>query len=177
MVGAVSTLRRAKRIDVLLDAMPLVLREVPEARLVVAGEGPLREELHQQARDLGLDVEWHDPFVPPPAQYLNGLDVYVLSSNWEAFPIGPLEAMACGVPQVVSAVGGTGESVVPETGIRVPPREPEALAAAIIELLRDPERRARMSAASKAPPRRALHRGPPGGRATAAGLRLTYCVR
>ena len=87
--------------------------------------------------------------MPPPAQYLNGLDVYVLSSNWEAFPIGPLEAMACGVPQVVSAVGGTGESVVPETGIRVPPREPEALAAAIVELLRDPERRARMSAASK----------------------------
>ena len=43
------TLRRAKRIDVLLDAMPLVLREVPEARLVVAGEGPLRDELHQQA--------------------------------------------------------------------------------------------------------------------------------
>ena len=150
VVGAVSTLRRAKRIDVLLDAMRLVLQEVPEARLVVAGEGPLRDELHRQARDLGLDVEWHDPFVPPPAQFLNGLDVYVLSSNWEAFPIGPLEAMACGVPQVVSAVGGTGESVVPETGIRVPPREPEALAAAIVELLRDPERRARMSAASKA---------------------------
>ena len=84
IIGAVSTLRRAKRIDVLLDAMPLVLKVVPEARLVVAGEGPLRDALHRQARDLGLDVEWHDPFVPPPARYLNGLDLYVLSSNWEA---------------------------------------------------------------------------------------------
>jgi glycosyltransferase involved in cell wall biosynthesis len=149
VVGAVSTLRRAKRIDVLLDAMPRVLREVPEARLVVAGEGPLRDELHAQAARLGLQVEWHAPFVAPPARYLNGLDVYVLSSSWEAFPIGPLEAMACGVPQVVSAVGGTGESVVPETGVRVPPRDPEALASAIVALLRDPERRARMAAASR----------------------------
>ena len=149
VVGAVSTLRRAKRIDVLLDAMPLVLEQVPEARLVVAGEGPLRDELHAQARRLGLDVEWHG-FTPPPARYLGGLDVYVLSSSWEAFPIGPLEAMACGIPQVVSAVGGTGESVTAETGIRVPPREPEPLARAIVELLRDPQRRAAMGAASKA---------------------------
>ncbi len=147
VVGAVSTLRRAKRIDVLLDAMPLVREQVPEARLVVAGDGPLRDELHAQAERLGLDVEWHG-FTPPPARYLNGLDVYVLSSSWEAFPIGPLEAMACGVPQVVSAVGGTGESVTPDTGLRVPPREPEPLAAAIVALLQDPERRATMGAAS-----------------------------
>lgn len=148
VIGAVSTLRRAKRIDILLEAMPLVLHEVPEARLVVAGDGPLRDELHAQAEALGLDVEWH-AFAAPPARFLNGLDVYVLSSSWEAFPIGPLEAMACGVPQVVSAVGGTGESVTAEIGIRVPPREPEPLARAIVALLRDPERRARMSAASK----------------------------
>jgi glycosyltransferase involved in cell wall biosynthesis len=147
VVGAVSTLRRAKRIDVLLDAMPLVIEQVPEARLVVAGEGPLRDELHAQAERLNLPVEWH-PFVPPPARYLSGLDVYVLSSSWEAFPIGPLEAMACGVPQVVSAVGGTGEAVTPETGVRVPPREPGPLADAIVALLQDPERRARMRAAS-----------------------------
>jgi glycosyltransferase involved in cell wall biosynthesis len=52
------------------------------------------------------------------------------------------------VPQVATAVGGTGEAVAPETGILVPPHDPAALAAATVALLRDPERRAAMSRAS-----------------------------
>ena len=62
----------------------------------------------------------------------------MLASSWEAFPIGALEALACGVPQVATAVGGTREAVVPETGLLIPPRDPAALADAVIELLRDP---------------------------------------
>ncbi len=58
--------------------------------------------------------------------------------------------MACGVPQVVSAVGGTAESVDASTGLLVPPREPEPLAEAIVALLRDPARRAAMCEASVA---------------------------
>jgi glycosyltransferase involved in cell wall biosynthesis len=72
-----------------------------------------------------------------------------LASSWEACPSGPLEALACGVPQVVTEVGGTREAVVPETGLLVPPRDPDALAAAVVELLGDPERRARMRVASR----------------------------
>jgi glycosyltransferase involved in cell wall biosynthesis len=152
VIGAVSTLRRAKRLDVLLDALPAILAAVPDASLVIAGEGPEGPALHAQAARLGLSDDPRlrfAPFTPPAARYLRGLDVYVLSSSWEAFPIGPLEAQACGVPQVVSAVGGTRESVVPETGLLVPAREPGALARAVIELLRDPARRAAMSAASR----------------------------
>jgi glycosyltransferase involved in cell wall biosynthesis len=74
----------------------------------------------------------------------------VLASSWEAFPIGALEALASGVPQVATDVGGTAEAVTAETGVLVPPRDPAALAEAVIALLRDPERRARMSAASRA---------------------------
>jgi glycosyltransferase involved in cell wall biosynthesis len=147
VVGAVSTLRRAKRIDVLLDAWPLVLDAVPDAQLVIAGEGPEGPALHAQAA--GLRGVTFLPFVPPVARYLLGLDVYVLSSSWESFPIGPLEAQACGVPQVVSAVGGTAESVDSATGVLVPPREPGPLASAIVALLRDPERRRSMSLASR----------------------------
>jgi glycosyltransferase involved in cell wall biosynthesis len=147
LVGAVSTYRRAKRLDILLDAWPAVHAAVPEASLVIAGEGPLEAELKAQAAPLS-NVHFM-PFEPPAARYLKGLDVYVLSSSWESFPIGPLEAMACGVPQVVSAVGGTRESVTPDTGVLVPPREPEPLANAIIELLRDEPRRSAMSAASR----------------------------
>jgi glycosyltransferase involved in cell wall biosynthesis len=154
VIGAVSTLRPAKALDVLLDAMPAVLAAVPDAKLVIAGGGPLEAELRAQAERLDLDVAWL-PYEAPPARYLRGFDVYVLSSAWEAFPIGPLEAQACGVPQVVTAVGGTRESVVPETGLLVPPRDPPALARALIELLRDPARRATMSDASRA--RHAAH--------------------
>jgi glycosyltransferase involved in cell wall biosynthesis len=153
VVGAVSTLRPAKRLDVLLAAAPAVLAAVPEASVVIAGEGPEEAALRAQAARLGLAEDPRLAFLPfaaPTARYLRGLDVYVLSSGWEAFPIGPLEAQACGVPQVVSAVGGTAEAVVPETGLLVPPRDPGALAEAIVALLRDPARRARMAAASRA---------------------------
>lgn len=149
IVGTVSTLRPAKALDCMLDAMPAITAAVPEAKLVIVGEGPLESELHAQAASLGIDVTWL-PFEAPASRYLRGFDIYVLSSAWEAFPIGVLEAQACGVPQVVSAVGGTRESVVPETGVVVPPRDPVALAAAVTQLLRDPQRRAAMSAASRA---------------------------
>ena len=89
------------------------------------------------------------PFQPPAARHLRELAVYVLPSAWEAFPIGVLEAMACGVPQVATDVGGTREAVTEETGVLIAPDDPGALAAAVIGLLKDPERRARMAAASR----------------------------
>jgi glycosyltransferase involved in cell wall biosynthesis len=147
LVGAVSTYRQAKRLDILLAAWPAVHARFPAARLVLAGEGPLEAELKAQAEPLS-NVHFI-PFEPPSARYLNALDVYVLCSSWESFPIGLLEAMACGVPQVVSAVGGTREAVTEHTGILVPPREPEPLAGAIIELLSDEPRRTAMREASE----------------------------
>ncbi|HTI78510.1 MAG TPA: glycosyltransferase [Mycobacterium sp.] len=149
IVGTLAVLRPQKALGYILDAMPAIKAAVPEAKLVIVGDGPAEPKLHAHAVDLGLDVTWL-PFAPPPARYLRSFDVYVLSSAWEAFPISVLEAQACGVPQVVSAVGGTRESVVPETGIVVPPGDPEALAEAVIQLLRDPERRATMGEASRA---------------------------
>jgi glycosyltransferase involved in cell wall biosynthesis len=146
VVGTVSALRRGKGVDVFLDAAPAILAAVPGAELVVAGDGPQEAELKAH-RNAGL-VRW-EPYRPPAANHLRELDVYVLASSWEAFPIGPLEALACGVPQVVTAVGGTREAVVPETGLLVPPRDPGALAAAVTAILQDPERRAAMATASR----------------------------
>jgi glycosyltransferase involved in cell wall biosynthesis len=146
VVGTVSALRRGKGVDVFLDAAPAILAAVPRAELVIAGDGPHREEL--QAHPNARLARW-EPYRPPASNHLRELDVYVLASSWEAFPIGPLEALACGVPQVVTEVGGTREAVVPETGLLVPPRDPDALAAAVVELLGDPERRARMRVASR----------------------------
>ena len=146
VVGTVSALRRGKGVDVFLDAVPAILAAVPGAELVIAGEGPQAAEL--QAHPSAKLVRW-EPYRPPASNHLSELDVYVLASSWEAFPIGPLEALACGVPQVVTAVGGTREAVVPETGLLIGPRAPGALAAAVVELLQDEPRRMAMRAASR----------------------------
>lgn len=156
LVGAVTVLRKQKAVEDLLEAAPAVLAAVPEARIAIVGDGPERAALGERAAALGLGERVAFlPFTGPPSRHLRALDVYVLPSAWEAFPIGVLEAQACGVPQVATDVGGTREAVVPETGVLVPPRDPGALALALIGLLEDGERRRKMAAASRQ--RHALH--------------------
>jgi len=152
LVAAITVLRRQKSVEVLLDAAPRILAEVPDARVAVVGEGPEESSLRAHAAELGLDADPRFaflPFAPPTGRYLHALDVFVLPSAWEAFSIGVLEAQASGVPQVATDVGGTGEAVVPATGVLVPPRDPGRLAAVVVELLRDPARRKEMAAASR----------------------------
>lgn len=162
LVGSVAVLREQKRVDVLIDAAPAILAADPRARVAIIGDGPLEPELRVRATSLGLAGEprfGFFPFNPPAAQALSPLDVYVLPSSWEAFPIGVLEALSCGVPQVATDVGGTREAVVDartpgadpdqETGLLVPPADHRALAAAVCELLPDAARRQRMADASR----------------------------
>jgi glycosyltransferase involved in cell wall biosynthesis len=144
VVGAVTVLRRQKALETLLEAAPAV----PDAQIVIVGDGPERAALVERAARLTNVVFL--PYSPPAARYLRALDVYVLPSAWEAFSIGVLEAQACGVPQVVTDVGGTREAVDAETGIVVPPHDPARMADAIDELLGDPGRRAAMADASRA---------------------------
>jgi glycosyltransferase involved in cell wall biosynthesis len=151
LVACMSVLRPQKSVETFIAAAPELLAAAPEARLAVIGEGELRDQLERQAAALGLDgrLRFFD-FHPPVWRQLRQLDLLVLPSAWEAFPIALLEAMACGVPQVASDVGGVGEAVGDsETGLLVPPRDPLALAHATVELLRDPERRARMAEAGR----------------------------
>lgn len=153
VAGAVTVLRRQKRVDVLLDAAPRVLSAVPDAAIAIVGDGPDAPRLREHAAAAGLAGDPRVvflPFTPPAARHLRALDVYALPSAYEAFPIGLLEAQACGVPQVASDVGGVREAVTPETGVLVPPRDRRALADALIVLLRDPARREAMAAASRA---------------------------
>jgi glycosyltransferase involved in cell wall biosynthesis len=146
VVGAVTVLRRQKALETLIDAVPLLRERVPEVRVAIVGDGPEKAALQARAADRVAFL----PFHAPAARHLKALDVFVLPSAWEAFPIAVLEAQACGVPQVATDVGGTREAVVPETGILVAPHDPRALAEALAELLTDPERRRRMGEASRA---------------------------
>lgn len=152
IVGAIAVLRRQKRLDLLIDAAPKILSEEPGARVAIVGNGPEEANLLAHAAALGLDREPRFrmmPFRESSWRYLAGLDLFVLPSQWEAFPIGILEALACGVPQVATDVGGTGEAVSDgETGLLVRPAADE-IARATVELLRDPDRRAAMARASR----------------------------
>jgi glycosyltransferase involved in cell wall biosynthesis len=152
VVGAIAVMRRQKRLDLLIEAAPAILAADTEARVVIVGNGPERENLQARAAGLGLDRQPRFQMIPFEGsswQYLAGLDLFILPSGWEAFPIGILEALACGVPQVATDVGGTGEAVADgETGLLVGPWA-EEIAAATIELIGDPGRRQTMAEASR----------------------------
>jgi glycosyltransferase involved in cell wall biosynthesis len=127
----------------LLDAWPRVLASVPNAHLLIVGEGSQREALEAQARRLGLlggdhpSVTFTGRRDDVPA-VTAALDVAVLPSYREAQGLSILEAMALGRPVVASAVGGIPEMIEHgRTGLLVPPKNPEFLAHAIVRLLND----------------------------------------
>lgn len=152
LAAMVTVLRPAKGVEAFIDAAPAVLAAVPGARLALVGSGPMHEPFSARVRERGLAAEPRFamlPWRPPMAAHLKALDVLVLPSEMEAFPMSLVEAMACGVPQVASDVGGIPEAVSPETGVLVGPRDPGALAGALGALLADPERRARLAEGSR----------------------------
>jgi glycosyltransferase involved in cell wall biosynthesis len=152
VVGAIAVLRRQKRLDLLIDAAPAIFAAEPSARVVIVGTGPERENLEAHAAGLGLDRDPRFrmiPFQESSWRYLAALDLFVLPSEWEAFPIGLLEALAAGVPQVATDVGGNGEAVLDGVTGRLVELGSEQIAAAVAELLADPDRRAAMAQASR----------------------------
>jgi L-malate glycosyltransferase len=136
----------------LLDAMPLVMRAVPDAHLVILGEGELRASLERQVKDLHLERAVRMPgFREDVLSLMKSADVFVMSSVTEGLGSAVLDAMAMGLPVVGTRAGGIPEAVVDgETGFLVPPREPGALAAALVQLLKAPLLRARYGHAGQA---------------------------
>jgi glycosyltransferase involved in cell wall biosynthesis len=136
---------------VLLEALPAVQREFPRARLVCAGDGALRAELENRARDLGLQPSVRFVgYQTNPADWLALADVVVLPSYYEGLPIIAIEALAAGKAMVATAVDGTPEVVLDDkTGLTVPPGEPLAMAGAICRLLRDKELRNRFGSTGR----------------------------
>jgi glycosyltransferase involved in cell wall biosynthesis len=151
LVGAVTALRDGKQVDLLVRAAPSILARVPDARIAVVGNGPNEPELRALADEIGLSPESFRFFgyEPPSGRYLSSLDVFVLPTEAEAMPLSLLEALACGVPQVCSDVGGCPEVVTAETGILVPPGRPEAIADAVVRLLEDEDARRALGEASR----------------------------
>lgn len=139
-----------KGFDLLLRAWRDVAVALPEARLTIVGSGPLGDELSRLAKELGVNasVEWHAP-TPDIERLYRESALFVLSSRYEGMPLALLEAQALGVPAVAfDCPTGPREIVSDETGIVVTAGDTAALGSAIVALLGDPERRARMGVAA-----------------------------
>jgi glycosyltransferase involved in cell wall biosynthesis len=139
IVGVVARLEPEKGHPTLLEAWPAVLRSVPDAYLLIVGEGSRRDALEALTRDLKIAhrVVFTGRRDDVPA-VTAALDVAVLPSYREAQGLSILEALALSRPVVASNVGGIPEMITDGVnGLLVPPHDPDALAAAIVRLLRD----------------------------------------
>lgn len=137
VVGSVGRLTRQKGYDLLLSAMPAVLRSYPGLQLLIVGEGHEQAALAGQAQSLGLAQAVRFLGRRSDVEALLGVfDLFVSSSRWEGLPTVLLESMAAGLPVVATRVSGTVELVAENVnGLLVPPEDPLALAEGLIRVL------------------------------------------
>jgi glycosyltransferase involved in cell wall biosynthesis len=149
IVGNVAALVPHKGQRHLIEAAALVVRHVPDARFVIAGEGELRPSLERIIREHRLEKHvLLAGFRPDVLSLHKAFDIFVMSSITEGLGTSLLDAMAAGRPIVATDTGGIPEVVVNgSTGFLVPPRDHQAMADAIVALLKDPGLRSRMGQA------------------------------
>jgi glycosyltransferase involved in cell wall biosynthesis len=141
-----------KRLDVLLEAMAIVVGLQPSAHLVVVGDGPCRESWERLASDLGIADQVHFMgYRTDVPGLLMESDCGVLSSDREGMPLFLVESLAAGTPVVATDVGAIRQMIHEnETGYVVHRRDPEHMAASIVRVLEDPSARERMAVACRA---------------------------
>lgn len=153
-IGFIKTLEMLYGPHVLIQALPNILKAVPDVTLVMAGKDKMDGQLKMLADKLGVGdrVEFtgfiQNDKIP---EILHSLDIYVHPSICqESFGVSILEASACGIPVVATRVGGVPEVCIDgQTGLLIEPNNPEALAEAIIKLANDPELRHNMGQAGR----------------------------
>lgn len=147
----VARLSPEKDVANLVRAAQRVIEQFPEARFEIAGDGPCRAELEKLAADLKVNgrVRFHGEVRDIPS-LLGRARLFVLPSQTEGISLTLLEAQARGLPVVATAVGGSPEVVeAGKSGLLTPPRDPAALALAILTLLADPARSREMGKAGR----------------------------
>jgi glycosyltransferase involved in cell wall biosynthesis len=147
----VARLSPEKDVNTLLQAVEIVIRQQPDFRLQIAGDGSCMAELRRTADRLDLGCVSFLGNVANIPGLLSQSSMFILPSLTEGISLTILEAMASGLPVIATRVGGTPEVVVNDvTGLLVDPRSPESLSKHILELWRNPQRRSEMGRASRA---------------------------
>ena len=141
IVGTVARLRAEKGIKYLIESAPKILEIFPDTIFLIAGDGPLREELQNLASQLGIqDKVLFMGFRQDIPAVLSVIDVFVAPSETEGLGLGILEAMAIGKPIVATSVGGIIEILKDgETGYLVPAKNSQELAKRVIYMLKNEE--------------------------------------
>jgi L-malate glycosyltransferase len=143
IIGFVGNMRPVKRVDDLISALPLLLSEFPDSYLVVAGHGDEKTIKTYRALAETLGVAKRIRFLGNVAEVIPLIKLFTVAVNCsdsEGLSNAVIEYMACEIPVVATSVGGNRDLVEDgRTGLRVPPRDPKALAQKIGLLLRDPE--------------------------------------
>jgi glycosyltransferase involved in cell wall biosynthesis len=140
LIGIIGRLQPQKDHENFLKAAVQIRSKLPDARFLVVGDGPLREELMAQAQTLGLgsSVIFCGIRQDIPA-VMAAIDLLVISSKWEGLPVTLLEGMAACRPVVSTAVGGVPNVVADgQAALLVPPEDSLALAIACLKILQDP---------------------------------------
>lgn len=139
VVGTVGMLRPEKGHTDLIDAFKLALRDAPDMKLLIAGDGRCREELvhHINALNLNKVIQLAGFRSDVPA-ILRAMDIFILPSRTEGLSIATIEAMNCGIPVIATDCGGPSEIISDNvSGLLVPPGNPEAMASALLILASD----------------------------------------
>ncbi len=151
VVGIVAALRSEKNHDLFLEAARRTLLTLPEARFVIAGDGPERDRLEALALEKQVDQQVH--FIGSTSDIpgvLSMMDVFSLTSHNEAKPVSILEALSCQRPVAATAVGSVNESVVQGvTGFLVDAGDEQAMADRWVKLLSDQQLRQTMGTAGR----------------------------
>jgi glycosyltransferase involved in cell wall biosynthesis len=140
-VGFVGRLSEEKSVKILIDAMSIVIKQIPDADLTIVGTGPQEKFLREYCTQLNIDKSvFFTGYRENSFHELKEMDLFVLPSRTEGCPIVILEAMAMGLPVVATRVGGNMELVEDfTTGLLVPHGDAEKMAEAILQLICDKE--------------------------------------
>jgi len=152
VIGFVGRLEAQKAPHRLIEAALKLLPNLPQAHLLMIGDGPERRQLEQTMRRAGLENRATWLGAVDAVQYMPAMDVLAMPSVYEGFAYALLEALHAGLPIVATPVGGTAESVLPgKTGIIIPHHPIEPLVAALRQLVLDGALRQRMAQAAREP--------------------------
>jgi len=139
LIGIIARLSDVKGHDILIRAMPKIIRQKMHTKLLIVGEGKEEAGLKELVAKLGLnDYVYFYPVMNKTVEFLEIFDVFVMPSLQEGLGLSVMEAQACGLPVVASDVGGLPNLIEHgKTGLLVPSQDSDALAEAILDLLND----------------------------------------